>query len=144
MDLGRVIRFDQVKGYGFIAPESGDEDIFLHVNDLLDDKHLIKPGISVMFEVEEGDRGLKASAVRIAEDRHAPAARPARSGNYTKAQNSDEEFSEELCEVISQEKYLQEITEVLLTVDPSLTGKQILAARSALAEIGRKYGWVED
>jgi CspA family cold shock protein len=144
MALGTVIRFDQIKGYGFIAPESGDEDIFLHVNDLLDDKHLVKPGISVTFEVEEGDRGLKASAVHIVEERPAPAAQPSRGGNYARAQDGDVELSDDLCEVISNEKYLQEITEVLLVIDPALTGKQILAARAAIAKIGKKYGWVED
>jgi cold shock CspA family protein len=144
MALGRVIRFDQVKGYGFIAPESGDEDIFLHVNDLLDDKHLVRPGISVTFEVEEGDRGLKASAIHVVEERPAPAVQPSRSGVYATTHDGVEELSDDLCEIVSKEKYLQEITEVLLTMDPPLSGKQILVARAAIAKIGTKYGWIED
>jgi len=142
--VGRVVRFDQVKGYGFITPESGDEDVFLHVNDLLDDKYLVKPGIVVTFDVEESDRGLKASAVHIVEDTAKLGAHPPKSPYYSAAPNQTGELSEDLCEIISNEKYLQEITEVLLTVEPSLTGKQILAARNAISKIGKKYGWVEN
>ncbi|MFJ3718482.1 cold shock domain-containing protein [Streptomyces sp. NPDC090057] len=35
MVAGRVVRFDGPRGCGFIAPEDGTEDVFLHVGDLL-------------------------------------------------------------------------------------------------------------
>jgi cold shock CspA family protein len=67
MVTGRVVRFDSVRGFGFIAPDHGGDDVFLHVNDLLVPEHYVRSGLSVQFEVEEGGRGLKASAVRLAE-----------------------------------------------------------------------------
>jgi len=36
MATGRIIRFDEIKGYGFISPSDGGEDIFVHANELAD------------------------------------------------------------------------------------------------------------
>ena len=63
---GKILRFDEIRGYGFIAPDDGGEDVFMHANDLRDNKHLFRPGIKVEFEVEDGERGLKAAEVRLA------------------------------------------------------------------------------
>ncbi|WP_143665283.1 cold-shock protein, partial [Streptomyces cacaoi] len=65
MAAGRVVRFDGARGYGFIAPEHGGEDVFLHANDLLVPESLVHAGVAVEFEIEDGDRGLKASSVRL-------------------------------------------------------------------------------
>jgi cold shock protein len=62
---GKVIRFDEVRGYGFVAPDVGSDDVFPHVNDLHFDKRLLLPGIRVRFVAEDGERGLKASQVRM-------------------------------------------------------------------------------
>src|SRR5690606_31782118 len=62
---GKVVRFDDMRGYGFVAPEGGGEDVFMHVNDLDVDKRLIAPGVVVEFTVEDGERGLKASGIRL-------------------------------------------------------------------------------
>jgi cold shock CspA family protein len=66
MGTGRVIRFDEIRGYGFITPDGGGGDIFLHVNDLEVDKDKVKRGTRVVFEVEEGGRGKFATLVRFA------------------------------------------------------------------------------
>ncbi|WP_345034392.1 cold shock domain-containing protein [Kutzneria kofuensis] len=42
MATGRVLRFDDVRGFGFIAPDSGSEDVFVHANDLSEDKSVFK------------------------------------------------------------------------------------------------------
>jgi CspA family cold shock protein len=67
MTVGKVVKFDQVRGFGFIAPAGGGEDVFLHVNDLLMLESEVRPGITVEFDVDEGDRGLKGSNIRLAE-----------------------------------------------------------------------------
>jgi len=53
----KVISSDRVKGYGFVAPQTGSEYVFVHVNDLYSDNDLLKGGSTVEFELEEGDRG---------------------------------------------------------------------------------------
>jgi cold shock protein len=65
MIKGELISFDRVKGYGFVAPESGGDDVFIHVNDLYGDKNLLSPGAIVEFRPEHGVRGLKASEVTV-------------------------------------------------------------------------------
>jgi cold shock protein len=69
MLTGKVIRFDEVRGYGFIAPDGGGEDIFVHANVLGDDKYVFGPGLRVEFEATDGDRGPKAYAVHLLPDR---------------------------------------------------------------------------
>jgi cold shock protein len=81
MLTGKVIRFDEVRGYGFIAPDGGGEDVFVHANVLGDDKYVFGPGLRVEFEATDGDRGPKAHTVYLLPDRGptltpAPAARP--------------------------------------------------------------------
>ncbi|GAA3618324.1 hypothetical protein GCM10022223_38830 [Kineosporia mesophila] len=74
------MRFDEIRGYGFIAPDSGGEDVFLHANALLAEKHQYQPGVPVEFDVIEGERGLKATAVRVVKGRAgvpAPVTKPA-------------------------------------------------------------------
>jgi CspA family cold shock protein len=77
MITGKVVRFDEVRGYGFIAPDGGGEDVFVHANVLGDDKYVIGPGLRVEFEATDGDRGPKAYAVHLLNDRGpAPAIAP--------------------------------------------------------------------
>ncbi|WP_329253952.1 cold shock domain-containing protein [Actinoallomurus sp. NBC_01490] len=130
MAAGSIVRFDEVRGYGFIAPEGGGEDVFVHANDLMADKSLFKVGARVEFDISEGDRGLKASTVRLVRQ----SAPPARRGDLSDA--------DELCDVLSAGEFTQDVTEVLLRV-PSLTGEQILQLRRHLLELARDRGWVD-
>lgn len=57
MVTGRVIRFDEVKGYGFITPSEGGEDVFVHANEITDRGLRVSAGTQVAFQVLEGDRG---------------------------------------------------------------------------------------
>ncbi|WP_280690179.1 cold shock domain-containing protein [Kitasatospora sp. GAS204B] len=141
MVTGRVVRFDATRGYGFIAPAQGGEDVFLHVNDLQIPEPYIRPGLVVEFEIEDGDRGPKASFVRLPEGATPPTTPPAAAaiGAVRRAPTDDS-----LCDVLSAEEYTQEITEVLLTAAPTLTGAQILQIRAGLLRFGKDHGWTED
>ncbi|HEY6794047.1 MAG TPA: cold shock domain-containing protein [Kineosporiaceae bacterium] len=122
---GEVIRFDPVKGYGFISPRSGGEDVFLHANDLLDEKYLIKPGATVEFVIEVGERGPKASSVHLVSP--SPATAPP---------------LEERAAVLSEADFQREVTELLLHAESGLTGEQILTIRRSLSALGRRRGWI--
>ena len=62
MKNGTVKFFNESKGYGFITPENGSKDIFVHVNGLVDD---IREGDKVTYETEEGRKGLNAVNVEV-------------------------------------------------------------------------------
>jgi CspA family cold shock protein len=64
MATGEVKWFNNAKGWGFIVPAGGGEDIFVHFSAIesLGYKTLI-PGQKVNYNLEKGDRGLHASNV---------------------------------------------------------------------------------
>ncbi|MGF7236150.1 MAG: cold-shock protein [Frankia sp.] len=139
--IGKVVRFDQIRGYGFVAPVGGGEDIFLHVNDLLSEKSSVVPGMTMEFEVEMGDRGPKASAARIV----ASAQREPASGSMMSpaAGAMGDKDSEGFCYLLTTSEFEGEITELLLDTEPTLTGTQIKHIRHQLGAMAEKYGWVD-
>lgn len=62
MNNGTVKFFNESKGFGFIVPEDGGKDIFVHANGLIDN---ISEGDRVSYEVEQGKKGLNAVNVRV-------------------------------------------------------------------------------
>ena len=62
MSNGTVKFFNNSKGFGFITPDEGGKDVFVHANGLIDQ---IDEGDKVSYEVEEGPKGLNAKNVRI-------------------------------------------------------------------------------
>lgn len=62
MNKGTVKFFNDSKGYGFITPDDGGKDVFVHANGLIDD---IDEGDKVSYDTEEGRKGLNAVDVRV-------------------------------------------------------------------------------
>ncbi|PBQ34915.1 cold-shock protein [Sphingobacteriaceae bacterium] len=62
MKNGVVKFFNEAKGFGFIKEEGG-QDIFVHATGLQED---IRENDNVVFEVQEGKKGLNAVNVRLA------------------------------------------------------------------------------
>ena len=62
MSNGTVKFFNDSKGFGFITPEDGSKDVFVHVNGLTDE---INEGDKVSYDVEETPKGLSAINVKV-------------------------------------------------------------------------------
>lgn len=64
MLTGRVKWFNQLKGYGFIEPEHGGEDVFIHFSAIQSDGFkTLTEGQVVNYEVTRGPKGLQATNV---------------------------------------------------------------------------------
>jgi len=59
---GTVKFFNNVRGFGFIAPDDGGKDVFVHKSDLVDE---ITEGDKVSYDVEESEKGLNAINVKV-------------------------------------------------------------------------------
>ena len=64
MAVGKVKWFNNAKGYGFIVPESGGEDVFVHYS-TIDGTGFktLKEGQEVQFEASESPRGIQTTRV---------------------------------------------------------------------------------
>jgi cold shock protein len=62
MKNGKVKFFNEAKGFGFIKTESGEE-IFVHVSGLTQE---VRQNDNVVFDVQEGKKGLNAINVKLA------------------------------------------------------------------------------
>ncbi len=62
MNKGTVKFFNDSKGFGFITPDDGGKDVFVHANGLIDE---INEGDKVSYETEEGRKGPNAVDVRV-------------------------------------------------------------------------------
>jgi cold shock protein len=153
---GVVIRFDPIKGYGFVTPDGGGDDVFVHVNSVAGDKQELTLGARVDYEAMTTDRGVKALVIRVRPggptSRLGPhAAVPATSPVQTPAEAPAPGHSpappqvadEELCDVLSERDFLTVTTEVLLANVPDLTAAQVLGVRQQMLALARRHSWVD-
>jgi len=177
---GRILQFDQGRGYGFVAADDGGEDVFLHASVFDGDVDELAPGVTMEFKVMAGDRERKAFAARLIEDEPEsnlvpapraavppkpvpvprpglalpmpppsgppPSPRTAQASTATSPLAPDrgrEPDDEQMCDVLSPVEFGQELTELLLSSVPALTGQQILDVRQTLLESAKKHGWID-
>ncbi|MCK5883802.1 MAG: cold-shock protein [Bacteriovoracaceae bacterium] len=62
MSQGKVKFFNDAKGFGFITPDDGGKDLFVHITGI--EQGQLQEGDSVDYEVGEGQKGPCAVQVR--------------------------------------------------------------------------------
>jgi len=61
MTIGTVKFFDTIRGFGFITPEDGGRDVFVHVSAVeAAGLHVLSEGQKVNFDVQPDAKGSKA------------------------------------------------------------------------------------
>jgi CspA family cold shock protein len=67
MATGTVKWFNDAKGFGFVTPDDGSEDLFAHFSAInMDGFKSLKEGQRISFEVTQGSKGKQASNIRAA------------------------------------------------------------------------------
>ena len=65
MATGTVKWFNDTKGYGFISPDDGGDDLFAHFSEIqADGFKTLQDGQKVSFDVTQGKKGLQASNIK--------------------------------------------------------------------------------
>jgi CspA family cold shock protein len=65
MATGTVKWFNDAKGFGFIAPEGGGKDLFVHHTNIAGDGYTsLSENVRVAYEAREGQRGPEAINVQ--------------------------------------------------------------------------------
>ncbi len=140
---GKIRSFDDERGFGFIKSSDAPDDVFFHIKDVAGaENEDLSEGVWVDFTLTEGDRGLKATQVRLqspsrtagASTGRAPAASSERP--RTSAPRSGG--------VLPMDQYRREITEILLSAVDDLEGRQIVALRDVLTDYGIDRGFVSE
>lgn len=68
MPKGTVKWFNPTKGYGFVAPESGGKDVFVHISAVQKaGLRTLNEGQTIEFEIEEQPNGRAAAVNLVAE-----------------------------------------------------------------------------
>lgn len=72
MPIGTVKWFNDAKGFGFIEPEGGGDDVFAHFSAIqMDGFRTLKQGSKVSYELVQGPKGQLAQNIQSVETRPA-------------------------------------------------------------------------
>ncbi|MDH5300857.1 MAG: cold-shock protein [Gammaproteobacteria bacterium] len=65
MNIGTVKWFNEAKGFGFITPKEGGDDVFVHFRAIVGDGFkTLREGQTVSYQVENGPKGPQAAQVQ--------------------------------------------------------------------------------
>ena len=62
---GQISDWQKAKGFGFITPDKGGKDIFVHANNVQGDVHSLREGQKVQYVEGSGRKGPEATQVSI-------------------------------------------------------------------------------
>lgn len=155
MTNGKVVHFDTQRGFGFLAPDAGGEDVFLHVNDIGFDESALRPGTAVTFDIEKGDKGLKAVNVEVVGGAPAASSGPRRDNRDHRDNRGDRGDRREhaprrdaapraAAGALDMQSFVDELTELLLDSSDDLTAGQIIEIRQRIADFAFSRGWVTE
>ena len=69
MDTGIVKWFNNKKGFGFITPQEGEEDLFVHYSNIIAEGYkTLQNGQKVQYEPSVGKKGTEATKVTLCEE----------------------------------------------------------------------------
>ncbi|MFI6214131.1 cold-shock protein [Nocardia brasiliensis] len=132
VSIGKLVSFDSSRGFGFIRPEDGGPDVFVHVNDIGLDEDELRQGRVFEFDMTEGDRGPKAVNLTVVGGQPNPPALPHKSKHRSNSGHL----------TVAEHKRL--ITELLLDASPALTAGEILTIRDRLTAFAEQHGWLDN
>ncbi|WP_433684513.1 cold-shock protein [Nocardia sp. CA-119907] len=130
VSIGKLVSFDSSRGFGFIRPDDGGPDVFVHVNDIGLDEDELRQGRVFEFDVTEGDRGPKAVNLAVVGGQPTPPA-----ARHKKDRSGSGQLT------ATEHKRL--ITELLLDASPALTAGEILTIRDRLTAFADQHGWLD-